>query len=165
MIVVEKRLTDVFSQLPEIDGFKPIYKWGNEEHLIQQLTLFSKENKSIYPLIYQTSIGSNQDAIAKTAEVKPTFILACRNENVSLVNENRWAMSYENVLYPLVDNIEKCFHRAGIFMWDGKFRVDEYPNYKSITHKNKTIDIWDALTITFLNNVTINDRCINTIKF
>lgn len=163
MIVVEERLIKTFDQLPEMDGFKPIYKWGNEDHLIQQMSLYSKENKSIYPLIYQTSKGSDQDDIAKECKTDLFFILACRNPDITLTNENRWAMSYGNILFPLVENMQKCFHRAGIFNWDGKLRIDEFPNYSEIKKGQKIIDIWDALTVKL--HVTINDRNINKIRF
>lgn len=179
MIVVEQKNSLVFDQLPKFDvnlptepgynpalpnseGFKPVYKWGNEAHLIKLLTLFAKESKSIYPLIYQTSNFSTQDNIRNSASTDLVFILACRNLETDLLNENRWAMSYGNILYPLVSNIEKCFNRAGIYNWNGIYTVEEFPNYGE-NNQNKTIDIWDALL--FKTTITINDTCINKIKF
>lgn len=181
MVVVEERNSLVFDQLPAFEvnlpdvegydpdlpdsvGFKPVYKWGNEKHLIKQIKEFDKENKSIYPLIYQTSNQSNQDVIRNSCRTDLVFILACRNLETDLMNENRWAMSYKKILYPLVENIEKCFNRAGIYTWDGLFTVQEFPNYGE-NDQNKTTDIWDALL--FSTSITINGNksCINTIKF
>lgn len=163
MVVVEKKNSLVFDQLPLMDGFKPIYKWGNEKHLIKQLKEFDKEKKSIYPLIYQTSNQSDQDNIRNTCVTDLTFILACRNLETDLLNEQRWAMSYEKILYPLVQNIEKCFNKAGVYMWDGKYSIQEFPNYGN-GEENKTTDIWDALL--FTTRITIDGNyCINTIKF
>lgn len=179
MIVVEKKNALVFDQLPNIqvnlpnepdynpdlpqsEGFKPVYKWGNEKHLIKQLALFSKESKSIYPLIYQTSNFSTQDNIRNSCSTDLVFILACRNLEVDLTNEQRWALSYDKILYPLVSNIEKCFNRAGIYRWDGIYTIEEFPNYGE-NNENKTIDIWDALL--FKTTITINDTCVKTIKF
>lgn len=166
MIVVEERLTEAFEQLPEIDGFKPFYDWGNKYQLIKQMDLFSKESKSIYPLIYQTSTGSNQNEIARICETKLVLILACRNTEVDLTNKERWALSYRNILNPLLVNIITCFNKAGIFNWDGKYRIDNLPNYGD-GDKNETVDIWDAIRfeITSNNGITINDNCINTIRF
>jgi len=163
MVVVEKKNSLVFGQLPLMDGFKPIYKWGNEKHLIKQLKEFDKEKKSIYPLIYQTSNQSDQDNIRSTCVTDLTFILACRNLETDLLNEQRWAMSYENILYPLVQNIETCFNKAGVYMWDGKYSIQEFPNYGN-GEENKTTDIWDALL--FTTRITIDGNyCIKTIKF
>ena len=162
MIIVEEKNSLVFNQLPELNEFKPVYKWGNEAHLIKQLALFAKESKTIYPLIYQLSNKSTQNNIRKNCTTDLIFILACRNIETDLLNENRWAMSYKNILYPLVINIEKCFNRSGIYDWDGIFTVEEFPNYGNGKEK-KTIDIWDALL--FKTTITINDNCINQIKF
>lgn len=180
MIVVEEKNSLVFEQLPlmqvnlpSVDGynpslpqsagFRPVYEWGNEMHLIKLLNEFAKDKKSPYPLIYQTSNTSDQDNVRNSCDTDLVFIIACRNLETDLLNKNRWAMSYRKILYPLVKNIEKCFNRAGIYNWDGKFKVQEFPNYGSGT-ENKTTDIWDALL--FSTTVTINGKdCIKTIKF
>lgn len=164
MTVVEQRLNDIFEQLPEIDGFKPVYKWGNEFHLAKQIKLFNESKESPYPLIYQTSNKSNQDSITSRAETDLVLILACRNLETDLFNENRWVMTYKNILYPLTENIKKVFNKSGIIEWDGKFSVEEFPNYGNGT-ENKTIDIWDALL--FKAKITIDGKkCINkNIKF
>lgn len=162
MIVVEQRLSDVFEQLPEIDGFKPVYKWGNEFHLKSQLKLFAESNISPYPLIYQLSNSSEQSVIERTCETNLVLILACRNTDTTLLNENRWAMSYKELLYPLLVYIETCFHKAGVFHWDGKYKISEFPNYGNGT-ENNTIDIWDALKLE--TSITINTNCIKQIRF
>lgn len=163
MVVVEEKNSLVFTQLPEINNFRAIYRWGNEYHLIKQINEFSKDNRSIYPLIYQISNKSNQDNVNNSCTTDLSFIIACRNLETDLLNENRWTMSYKNILYPLVENIEKAFNRAGIYLWDGKFTLEEFPNYGD-GEKNKPVDIWDALL--FKTTITIyGNRCINTIKF
>ena len=58
MIVVEEILDNVFSQLPQMGGYKPIFDWGNYEHLNSLMKLYASNSKSIYPLIYKTSVGS-----------------------------------------------------------------------------------------------------------
>lgn len=164
MVVVEERNSLVFEQLPLIDGFKPVYSWGNEKHLIKKIKSFDKESKSIYPLVYQTSNKSDQDSVRNSCVTDLVLIIACRNLETDLPNENRWAMSYEKVLYPMVENIEKCFNRAGIYKWDGLFSIQEFPNYGN-GEENKTTDIWDALLFTTRITVNGNKSCINTIKF
>lgn len=162
MIVIEERLNEIFEQLPEIDGFKPVYKWGDEFHLIKQLQLFSDGNKSIYPLIYQTSNSSEQDRYMKQATTNLVFVLACRNTEVDLTNEQRWRMSYKNILYPLVQNIETALVLSGITTWNGKYSIQEFPNYGD-GKLNETTDIWDALT--FETTITIDANCVKLINF
>lgn len=162
MIVIEQRLNDAFEQLPIKNGFKPIYKWGNEMHLNSQIKLFNESNKSPYPLIYQLSNSSNQSVIERTANTDLVFILACRNLDTTLLNENRWAMSYKELLYPLLIDIETTFHKAGIFRWNGKYKITEFPNYGN-NEKNVSIDIWDALKLE--TSIEINNNCINKIKY
>lgn len=165
MIVAEKRFTEVFIQLPEIDGFKPVYKWGNEMHLLAQLKAFTKAKQSPYPLIYQLTDGIEEDHNAHQTEMNTevVFVIACQNLKTELLNENRWAMSYENILFPMVLNIEKALQRAGIFTWDGGYKLQKFPNYGELG-KNKTTDIWDAVRIV-IPNIIINANCVNTINF
>ena len=165
MIIVEKRLNDAFAQLPPIGGFKPVYKWGNEMHLLKQLKAYSDANESPYPLIYQTSNESEQDTVKKICETKLVLVIATRNTETDLLNDNRWAMSYKSVLYPVLENIEKVILRAGIFNSLPSYRLTNFPNYGSGT-ENFTADIWDALQVEFLDPLVITNDCINTqIKF
>ena len=162
MIVVEEILTEIFEQLPSIDGFKPIYKWGNEFHLQQQLELYSKAKTSPYPLIYQTSNLSKQQTFKNECEAKLKLVLACQNTNVSLTNEERWAMSYRNILYPLLGNIEKCFTGAGCVVWNGDYDMQEFPNYGN-GKDNFTLDVWDAIVIDV--KIQIIKGCVRQIRF
>lgn len=165
MIVVEEILDNVFSQLPQMDGYKPIFDWGNYEHLNSLMKLYSSNSKSIYPLIYKTSVGSSQ-LVEQYAEIDLILVLAIQNTETSLINRERWAMSYKNTLYPLVDNIEKCFEQVPVFIWDRKYKIKEYPNYGN-DGKNKATDIWDAIEFTTKIKITHQNKdCdIQTINF
>lgn len=156
MIVVESFLNDLFEQLPLIDGFKTIYKWGNKEHLLKQLELFSKESKTIYPLIYQTSNSSVQGK--DECETKLTLVLACQNTNVDLTNEQRWMLSYKNILYPLVENIESIFRKSGSVTWKNSYSITEFPNYGN-GEENFTIDKWDAILLETTIKITNVQTC------
>ncbi len=156
MIVVEKFLETLFVNLPLIDGFTTVYKWGNKLHLLKQLELYSKEAKTIYPLIYQTSNSSVQGK--GECETKLSLVLACQNLNVDLTNEQRWAMSYENVLYPLVENIENVFRASGSVTWNNSYTITEFPNYGS-GEENFTIDKWDAILLETTIKITNVQTC------
>ena len=157
MIVVEEFLDGLFDNLPLIDGFKPFYDWGNKDHLLKQIELFSKSSQTPYPLIYQTSNVSNQGN--DECEVSLSLVLACRNTNVDLTNKQRWAMSFRNVLNPLTQNIEDILRRSGQITWTGNYKKTDFPNYGN-GEENFTIDKWDAvlleLTIKISNLQTCN---------
>jgi len=166
MIIVEQRLSDAFDQLPTIDGFKPVYDWGNKFQLLALLKSYENDKKSPYPLVYQLSNDSTQEPNKNTAETRLRLILATRNLQTELLNRNRWAMSYRNVLFPLVTNIEKVILRAGIFNSLPVYRLYTHPNYGNQENENFTADIWDALEMEFTEPLIINNSCINTqIKF
>lgn len=164
MIDTHAKLSEVFEQLPEIDGCKPNYKWGNDQHLNQLLKAYTNDpTKAVYPLIYNVSNRTSQNEARKESELRLSLVIATRNNEKDLLNANRWATSYKNVLFPMVQNIVKCFYQAGIFMWDETLDLYEFPNYGN-GKENKTIDIWDALRMDL--TITIQgDRCIKTIKF
>ena len=156
MIVVEEFLDGLFDNLPLIDGFKSIYKWGNKDHLLKQIELFSKSSQTPYPLIYQTSNVSNQGN--DECEVSLSLVLACQNTNVDLTNEERWAMSFRNVLNPLTKNIENILRRSGQVTWNGNYKKTDFPNYGN-GEENFTIDKWDAVLLELTIKITNLQTC------
>lgn len=154
MIIVENRLIEAFDMLPEIGGIKPTYRWGNEEHLLKLLELFSKSNATPYPLIYQVTNEDEPNNVNTEVDLK--LILAVRNIDTALLNENRWAMTYKDVLFPLAQNIITVFNKSGIFLWNGQYKLYKFPNYGN-GKENFTTDIWDALRID--TNIKITTYC------
>jgi len=171
MINVHKRLIDAFDTLPYIGatldpvsvGFKPRYEWGDDYHLNKLIKLFGNDpSKPVYPIIYNSANTIEHDTKRVAATAKLTLILATRNTSVDMTNSQRWATSYNNVLFPLARNIEQLFTKSQIFAWDGIFTTVEFPNYGQ-NGENKTTDIIDALR--FDTTITINDKCLKTIKY
>jgi len=171
MINVHKRLIEAFDTLPDIGataepvfaGFKPRYEWGDDVHWNKLIKLFGNDpGKSVYPIIYNSSNTIEHDTKRVAATATLTLILATRNTSVDMTNSQRWATSYNNVLFPLARNIEQLFTKSQIFAWDGIFTTVEFPNYGQ-NGENKTTDIIDALR--FDTTITINDKCLKTIKY
>lgn len=165
MIILENRLTEVFDQLPEIDGFKPVFDFGNQFHLDALLKRYSENNTCIYPLVYLdiTEYEEDHEQFEQEMTTDIKLIVACQNTDTTLLNKNRWAMSYDKVLFPMTENIKKAMLGANIFNWDGRFKIKKFPNYGN-GDENKPIDIWDALTIRISNVIVTND-CVNEINF
>jgi len=75
-----------------------------------------------------------------------SLVLACQNINVDLTNEQRWAMSFRNILNPLTQNIENIFKRSGQITWNGEYTKTDFPNYGN-GEESFTIDKWDAVLL------------------
>lgn len=166
MNILQEKLSIAFGTLPEVGGNKPVYRWGNQHHLIKVLELYQKADKSPYPLIYQVSNRSTHNDKRNEIDTRIELVIAVRNTKVDMLNENRWATTYKNALYPVVENIVTLFRKGNIFLFTDNqdYIIEEHPNYGSGI-ENFTIDHWDA--IRFEANLTIyGDRCLQkTIKF
>lgn len=162
MIVLENRLAEAFATLPEIGNKKPVYRWGNEEHLIKQIVQFQKANRLPYPLIYQISNVSTYDKARNMLTAKVSFVIATRNEATAQLNENRWALNYKDVLFPVADYMCQLFKKGSIFLWNEQSTLTEFPNYGT-GEKNKTVDIWDALRLD--TTIKINSNCLKTVFY
>jgi len=163
MINIHKRLIDAFATLPAVQDKKPNYKWGNEEHLNQLISAYGKDTtKKPYPLIYNISNSYTQNAQTLESQATLSLLIATKNENTSLLNNERWASSYDNILFPVARSIETLFLKSIIFGWDSEYELFEFPNYGQ-SRENETIDIWDALR--FDTTITINDKCFKPIKY
>lgn len=169
IIDVHQRFLDAFAMLPKVggypangdipanEGYQPNYDWGNELHLNQLIRLYHNDNENPYPLIYNISNVTSQDSKKELASYDNlSLILATRNTCTELVNPQRWATSYKNILFPLANNIVTLFEKNAIFQWTGEFELLEFPNYGE-NDENMTTDIWDALRID--TSITINNQC------
>lgn len=171
MISVNDRLTEAFATLPVMDlnptgrpeGYRPVYDWGNSEQLIRRAKL---SNLDMYPLIYQTSTESTQLSNERIVETDLTLILAVQNLSAEDLNSVRWATTYRNILYPLAKNIETLFTKGGIFIWDGEYTLEEFPNYGNNNQtENETIDIWDALSFRTTIKIYGSQVCMKPLKY
>lgn len=165
MIVVEKRMMDLFDTLPKISGFKPIYHFGDNIELNQFITARKQQGTAVYPLIYQTSYTETQLAKQRYVQVQLEIFIATATET-SLFNTERWATSYQNILMPTFENIHTAFIKSGIMASEWEYEVNKFPNYGNPERdgdEHKTVDIIDALQ--FRLNCVINDNCIRTFKY
>lgn len=163
MIVdVHKQMIKAVASLPEIGGFKPVYEFGDELHLNMILKRYNKSNKDLYPLIYNITNKTNQESKKNYAETKLQLVLATRNLHTEYKNTERWATSYENVLFPLAKNLDILFTKSTMFIGDGAFELFEFPNYGNVK-ENETTDIWDAFRMDL--NIKITNNCLGSFKY
>lgn len=159
MIVVEHSLRSIVGTIDAIrlnDNVSntPFFGWGHKHELKRYLL----KKPDAYPLIWllptpdpHTDRGTS---VLKTCE----FVIATRETNKDLYNDERYLRSFDVVLNPLTDTfIQKLRNSKLSAVRDLNWAIFNYPNY-SETDKNFTIDLWDAKKLTI--EVKFNDGCI-----
>ena len=158
MIVAEERLNEVFSQIPGITGNKPVYAWGDQIHLNKWI----KKNPDTYPLIYQISKEEDHDILQNRLTTKWEAVIATRNKNTDLLNDERWAMSFRNELNPIASKIAEGFIKCNFINWNHEVKIKRFGNYGE-NNEHFTVDIWDA--ILFEATIEITDNCSKPISW
>lgn len=141
MIVVEERINEILSQMPLVDDKRPVYAWGDLYHLNKWV----ERKPDTYPLIYQTSKKEIQDTAHRRVTTKWEAVIATQNLNKDLFNDERWALSFRNVLNPIAERIKEGFNKCGFVNWDGKVEIERFGNYGD-NNQHFTVDIWDAIS-------------------
>ena len=168
IIVVEDRLRAVFDTLPpmivDLVEYPIVFKYGDEKELMSFLKN-TQGNDTPYPLIWLVYPYEEKHNRTHVSITDMSFVLAVET-NEEMFNEERFETTYKDVLFPLYDNIRKLFNMANIITTNDTYKVIKFPNYSGEdggSEEQKTVDIWDALKITF--NCTINDWCLEPIEF
>lgn len=165
MIVAEHRIRDIVSTIPEIrlnDNFSllPKYHWGDEKELNRWI---QEVKEDAYPLIWLLPSQDDFKGNGIELEKKCDFIIATRENNEELFNDQRYIYSFDTVLNPLC---EKLIHGLKVStisdLINQEWSINKYPNYSN-ANKNGTIDLWDALKLTI--KVRFNNNCLNTINY
>ena len=162
MILVEKRLKELFATLPPIvrestEGesieFKPAFDFGDQEDLLWYLAQKKKLGGKVYPLIWlETPITKKGKENRVTVDLK--LVLATLNQKTTMSNLERLNRTFTQTLVPLYENVLKALEQSGfteILKPENNKRTDFY-NYgvkqrggKDSEHK--TTDIWDVIKL------------------
>ena len=161
MIVVEDRLSEIFEFLPPINGFNPVFRYGDDKELNTFLSSYDGKSSTPYPLIWLVYPYTEKQSRRHVEITNMKFILAVRNNEVMLYDE-RIIKTFKGLLIPLYNNIIESFKKANTMLTDDEYNVVKYPNYGS-GEEAKANDIWDAITIT--TDVEFNDFRLLNIKY
>lgn len=150
MIVVEEKLAELFNLLPpfpDTNGnmVKPVYHFGDG---IEANEFIKKRNHAVYPLIYQNLTEETQNIKANTVSTRLEIVL-CVKTRTEMLNTERWATTYRNVLMPLLNNIGILFTKSNVILSNLEFDIAKFPNYSETESKQKNafIDIVDAIRV------------------
>lgn len=170
MIVVEKILQEIFSQLPPVirgsKSFDIKFEWGNEKDLV----LYLKEAKIKYPLIWLVESKENHFISSNSVEKNLRLIIAKDSQHVTNRNPTVWNTEFDEVLNPILENVITAFKKSGVttILNNNSYEVEKRANYTE-NEKAKAIDFWNVIIldikIRFEEKANGQPKCINTIKF
>jgi hypothetical protein len=171
VIKVEERLAEMFKCLPEsvsVNGnmrLTPIFGYGDKKELNAFLKIkHTDRTRTPYPLIWLLyPYGENHSKTNVT--VNGLSLILATQTNASMGNVERMNKTFNKVLFPLLDNINKLFIRANITSYNEEFELTKYPNYSDneSADEHAGIFIWDALKVDL--DLTITDDCLKSIRF
>lgn len=166
MIVVEHRIRDIVGTMPIVRlndsvSNKPTFAWGNKFELGRYLKL----KKDSYPLIWLLPSLDNYSNRGQKVNKICEFIIATREVNDELFNDERFLRSFDVILNPTTDKLIQGLTKSGISSLSGGFEwgIFKHPNYQE-ADKHFTVDLWDAVKLTI--EVNFNDnKCLKTINY
>jgi len=176
MIITENILRDMVAQMPEIVlqrdelgnpviSRKPVFHWGDRHELVKFLAL---KKDDAYPLVWlmlgKDKYVSNENIVDREC----VFILATRETRKDLLYSERYALSYDIVLNPLLNYLLQGLRNSDVTnILDDEVMVERHPDYTESYYKNDndnfTIDLWDAIRVTV--DVEFNKNCLKEISW
>ena len=153
MIIVERRLQELFDTLPPIiddngKEFKPTFNFGTHEDLLRFLNHKKKQSVAFYPVIWlETPFTMTGFEHRKSFDLKLVF---AQLSNYELSNKQRLQITFEKTLEPLYQNVLKALKESGFtrIIDNENNKSTNYYNY-SVVEKGKdkqfASDIWDAI--------------------
>lgn len=170
MIVTEHVIRSIIETLPSIDlspsklGIQPKFHWGDELELNRYI---QKKKDASYPLIWLLPSSDGHLGGGQNAEKTCTFIIATREMNDSLFNDERYKLSFDLVLNPVTDYLVQGLTKSSLTSVNSReWETKNFPHYSADSEQNATIDKWDAKQL--IIDVTFNGndlKCLKTISY
>jgi len=152
-------LEQIFSQIPTIQGFKPVFEYGSHEDLLRFLSMKRKQGVAYYPLIWLVTPVTFGHGYSNVEYDKLTIIVATLT-NQDLSNKERNEVTFKGVLNPLVDYIVHSLKTNRATSLKEGYSITDYFNYVTNDEKQSS-DLWDAkkleLSTYFRDNCKVNN--------
>jgi hypothetical protein len=151
------RLNDAVSQ-------KAKFHWGDEKELNRYIQLKKEDS---YPLIWLLPSDDDYEGATGQEVVKDcTFIIATREDDESLFNDQRYIKTYDTVLNPLTDYLIHGLTVSSISERIGNnWKIRKFPKYSAGSENNATIDLWDATRLTIRIRFNGHLDCLKDISY
>lgn len=160
MIVFEDRIGEIVDSLEPINGFSPVFYWGNSA---QEVNAFLALDDQKYPLVYLTSGYEESEGDFKEVERECVFIIATNELDQNKLNLDRMRDNFDKVLNPLAFNLIDVLDSSSISRLPQGYKLKRIANYSdsksgSSSKANTQIDRWDVIELRC--RVVINDKCL-----
>lgn len=169
MIVTEHSIRAIVATIPTIRlnddlSQQAKFHWGDEEELNRYIQLKKEDS---YPLIWLLPSDDDYEGATGQEVVKEcTFIIATREDDESLFNDQRYIKTYDLVLNPLVDYLIHGLTVSSISERIGnEWTIRKFPKYSAQSKDNATIDLWDATRLIINIRFKGGLNCLKTIDY
>lgn len=170
MIIIENRIKEIISLMPVVRinddiSQSPNFHWGDRKELVKYLEV---KKDAAYPLIWLLPSVDEHKERGRLCTRECVFVIATRETQKDLLNDERFEKSYEVVLNPVLKYLIQGVGSTSIArieneMWSVERLPDFTESYYKNDNDNYTIDLWDA--IKFSATVEFNNHCLNTITW
>ena len=163
-IVIQEVLPKLVDLIPEISvsentTAKPFFSFGSEDDLNRYIKATNSVN---YPLIWMLPSVNTYNYVNNRVTRRLLLIVATIERRIDISNEQRFADSFSNTLFPIRDYLIHILRHSGVSNIKGEIDTYEFPRY--IQEETSVIDNWDAIRIEC--NVEFNNKqCIKTFNF
>lgn len=173
--IIEHILDKNKSELEAISPTKSVsYSWGDQQELNAWIISKDKEiagmrtfgkNKTKYPLIFLVTPIDGKLLLRENLFEKITFIICC-DTKAEWLNSTR-----EKETMPMLTDLANLFleilsqdKNAQIIRKNGQLDVTfrKVYNYSTNGKESETVDIWDAIKLTF--DLKINTNCLKNLQ-
>ena len=117
-----------------------------------ELHAFMRIARDFYPLVWFEMSNSPRPIIdaahGKHTQQRVRLILATRTEKAWL-NDKRYLETFQNVLFPLYDNVKKLVIENQYVELIGDFSRFDHPSFQVNVNENEVTDFWDVIAVEF----------------
>ena len=157
-IIVEDRFKEVLAKMPNF--VNPDTETSHKYHIKigpdEEINAYLKKAKQPYPLIWLTYPYLEKHLLKKVDVKNISFVIAVTGNTKTLLDD-RFENNYKNRLMPMFSVFKHVIEKSNTINTNEEYGIIKFPNY-SKADKNSSIDIWDAIKITF--DCTINNNCL-----
>lgn len=165
-IIPEEKIEAICNQIPALElnsglaARQPRFGWGTKKELNRYLA-HNRDNS--YPLIWMLPNEDTHKESMSLCERLCEIVIATREPEATLMNNERYQLSFKYVLNPLASYVIEGITKSTVSRAINDIvKVGRYANYSDTNQEEAAaIDMWDAIKITI--TAEFNKQKLNTI--